>query len=118
VNRDERMERLILDATTELWGAGHAPVEVNEYGSCIGPGYKVESSNDVDTVRIEHKLPEPDLLDPDRMSSDERYLARLAAQQAYAVTLRAAGWTVKERTVLGSRPILLATISAAQAPEL
>jgi hypothetical protein len=109
MDREERMRRLVLDAAGVLWGAGHEPVEVNEYGSYITPGYKCESSNDVDTVRVEHKMPEPDLTDPDRMGADERYLARLAAQQAYAATLRAAGWTVKERTVMGNRPILLAT---------
>lgn len=114
-NDKERIERLIRDAAGELWGAGHQPVEVNEYGSCIGPGYKVESSNDADTVRVEHKLPESDLTDPNRMTTDQKYEARLAAQQAYAATLRAAGWAVKERTVLGNRPILLATISADQA---
>lgn len=115
LNREERIDRLIRDAAGELWGAGHEPVEVNEYGSYVSPGYKVEPSNDVDTVRVEHKLPEPDLTDPQRMGRDELYLARLGARDAYAATLRAAGWTVKERTVLGSRPILLATISADQA---
>lgn len=109
IDLEERMRRFILDAVSVLWGAGHHPVEVNEYGSYITPGYKVESSNDIDTVRIEHKLPEPDLTDPDRRGTDEMYLARLAAQQAYAATLRAAGWAVKERTILGNRPILLAT---------
>lgn len=108
LNREESIERLILDAAAELRGAGHKPVKVNEYGSYIDPGYKVESSNDVDTVRIEHKLPEPDLLDPDRMGTDERYLTRLGARNAYTATLRAAGWSVEERTVLGNRPILLA----------
>jgi hypothetical protein len=109
MGREERMRRLILDAAAELWGAGHLPVEVNEYGSYITPGYKCESSNDVDTVRVEHKLPPGDLTDPDRMTTDEEYLARLAGQQAYAATLRAAGWGVAERTVHGNRPILLAT---------
>jgi hypothetical protein len=106
---EERMRRLILDAAAALWGAGLEPVEVNEYGSYVKPGYKVESSNDLDTVRVEHKMPEGDLTDPDRLSGDETYLARLAGQQAYAAALRAAGWAVKERTVLGNRPILLAT---------
>lgn len=107
--REEHMSRLILDAATELRSAGHVPVEVNEYGSYTTPGFKCESSNDIDTVRVEHKLPDPDLTDPDRMGTDEMYLARLAAQQAYAETLRAAGWAVRERTVLGYRPILLVT---------
>lgn len=108
-SREDRMRRLILDAASELWGAGHVPVEVDEYGRYITPGYKCESSNDADTVRVEHKLPEPDLADPDRMGTDEMYLARLAAQQAYAATLRAAGWGVTERTVMQNRPILLVT---------
>lgn len=76
---------MILDAETALWGASHEPAAYNEYGSVVEPGYKVEASNDEDTVRIEHKLPEPDLTDPGRMGTDERYLARLAAHQAYAV---------------------------------
>jgi len=112
MDREERMRRLVLDAAGVLWGAGHLPVEVNEYGSYVTPGYKCESSNDVDTVRVEHKMPEDGLTDPGRMTTDEKYLARLAGRDAYAATLRAAGWTVKERTVLGNRPILLATAPA------
>jgi hypothetical protein len=109
IDREERMRRFILDAAAVLRDAGHLPVEVNEYGSYVTSGHKCESSNDVDTVRVEYKMPKDDLTDPDRMTTDEKYLARLAGQQAYAATLREAGWTVKERTVLGHRPILLAT---------
>lgn len=112
MNRDDRMHWLILDAAGELRAAEHKPVEDNEYGSYVSPGYKVESSNDEDTVRVEHKMPEDDLTDPNRMSRNEKYEARLAARDAYAATLRAAGWTVEERIVHGNRPILLATAPA------
>jgi hypothetical protein len=108
VSIEERMRRLILNAAAELRGAGHEPAVYNEYGSVITPGYKVESFDGDDIVRVEHKLPESDLTDPNRMGTDEKYFARSAARDAYAVTLRAAGWTVEERTVHVNRPILLA----------
>jgi hypothetical protein len=110
---EARMRRLVADAAAELRAAGHVPVEVNQYGSYTSPGYKCEASGDMDTVRIEYKLPEDDLTDPDRMSRNEKYEARLAARDAYAATLRASGWVVEERTVHGNRPILL-TVSEAE----
>ncbi len=105
---DERERALILDAAAELWGASHKPAGYNEYGSVVTPGYKVEASNRPATVRVEHKLPESDLSDPNRASFDERCEARISAAAAYAETLRKTGWSVEERTVMGNRPILFA----------
>ena len=106
---DERTRALILDAAAELWGAAHEPAGYNEYGSVVTPGYKVEACSRPEAVRIEHKLPESDLSDPNRMGSDEKHLARLEMRDAYAKTLSDAGWTVESRTVRGNRPILFAT---------
>lgn len=104
---ERAIARLRADVAEGLRGAGHELAGYNEYGSVVTPGYRVENSNKPDRARVEHKLPEPDLSDPDRASHDERCEARLAAAAAYAATLRAAGFDVIERTVLGNRPILL-----------
>lgn len=98
--RIDAAERLRLDVAAELYGGTFEPAGYNEYGSVIEPGYKVEASSD-GAVRVSHKMPEADLLDPDRLSSDERWRIRIEACAKYAGALRSAGWEATDPVIKG-----------------
>lgn len=91
-----------------LAAAGFPERTVNEYGSVIECGWRVEGSNRDGWARVEHKMPEPDLTDPDRLSSDAMYLTRLHWRDAYSAALTDADFDVEHKTVMGNRSILLA----------
>jgi hypothetical protein len=97
----------LLDvAAAVLTASGHREHVRNEYGKTVVPGWRIDDG--ADEVRVEHVLP-PDIVgDPDRMTSDERYLARLRSRDAYAQAFTAAGWRVRTKTVGGNNSILLA----------
>lgn len=88
-------EQLCWDVAAELWGAAFKAHALNEYGAIVDPGYKVEDSAWPNAARVTHKLPETDLRDPDRLSSDERWALRLEMLERYTTVLRERGWVVE-----------------------
>ncbi|WP_030247962.1 hypothetical protein [Streptomyces sp. NRRL S-455] len=97
----------ITDPAVRVLFAKHDPADSDQYGKCTAAGYFAEESAD-DEVRVSHRMPEPDLLDDDRMSSDEMAAERHRMVDAYATTLEAAGWTVERKGLHAQKPYLLA----------
>jgi hypothetical protein len=97
----------IVDQAARLLFANHKVSVADRYGKCIAPGYVVDDGRD-GQVRVSHRMPEPDLLDDDRMSDDEMAAERHHMVDAYATTLAAAGWTVQQRGPRFRKPYLLA----------
>jgi hypothetical protein len=87
--------------------APHAPARYNEYGSVVAPGFRADEGPD-GKVRVDHRMPEADLSDPNRPSSDDMAAERNRQVDAYATTLAAAGWTVERGRPYDRRPWLLA----------
>lgn len=85
----------------------HPACGVDQYGKCTAPGYVVEESTD-DEVRVSHRMPEPDLLDDDRVSDDEMAAERHRMVDAYAATLEVAGYTVERKGPRSRKPYVLA----------
>jgi hypothetical protein len=98
----------IVDQAVRVLFAKHKVSVADRYGKCIAPGYVVDESAD-SVVRVSHRMPEPDLLDDDRMSDDEMAAERHEMVAAYAKTLEAAGWTVERRGPRARKPYLLAS---------
>jgi len=94
--------------------AEHTPAGYNEYGSCITPGYRADERGN-GLVRVEHRMPAPDLTNPDRPSSDELAAERNRQVDAYAATLTAAGWAVVRQRTFHRYPWLLARPAAQEA---
>ena len=97
-----------VDQTARVLFAKHKVSVDDRYGKCIAPGYVVDERRD-GGVRVSHRMPEPDLLDDDRMSDDEMAAERHQMVAAYAATLSAAGWTVERRGPRSRKPYLLAS---------
>ncbi|MYW49615.1 hypothetical protein [Streptomyces sp. SID161] len=97
-----------VDKAARVLFAEHRVSVSDEYGKCIASGYVVDESNDT-MVRVSHRMPEPDLLDDDRMSDDEMAAERHRMVDAYATTLEAAGYTVARRGPRSRKPYLLAS---------
>lgn len=97
-----------LDRAARVLFAKHKVSVSDQYGKCIAPGYTVGESTDSE-VRVSHRMPEPDLLDDDRMSDDDMAAERHEMVAAYAETLEAAGWTVARRGPRSRKPYLLAS---------
>lgn len=97
-----------VDQAARVLFAQHKVSVSDEYGKCIAPGYVVDESSG-STVRISHRMPEPDLLDDDRMSDDDMAAERHHMVDAYATTLEAAGYTVERRGTRSRKPYLLAS---------
>lgn len=95
-----RQERLRYDVAAQLHDSALKAHELNEYGSVVGEGYKVEDGPE-GAARVSHKLPEADLSDPYRMSSDERWWVRLGMLARYAEALRRGGFDVTPGGVNG-----------------
>lgn len=93
---------------TRFLSAKHAPAGYNEYGSCVVPGYRIVEGPD-DKARVSHQMPEPDLSDPDRPSSDDMAAERHRQVDAYAADLTGAGWTIERRGPFSRHPYFLAT---------
>ncbi|MFE5368173.1 hypothetical protein [Streptomyces mirabilis] len=102
---------VIVDQAARALFAKHAVSVDDNYGKCIGSGYAVDEARD-GGVRVSHRMPEPDLLDDDRMSDDEMAAERHEMVAAYAQTLEAAGWTVERRGPRSRKPYLLARRAA------
>ncbi|MEV6833498.1 hypothetical protein AB0N17_03035 [Streptomyces sp. NPDC051133] len=100
-----------VDRAARVLFAKHKVSVSDEYGKCTAPGYVVDESSDT-AVRVSHRMPEPDLLDDDRMSDDEMAAERHRMVDAYAATLEAAGYTVKRRGPHSRKPYLLARPAA------
>jgi hypothetical protein len=103
----EEQAELTKTAGKFLLVSHHTPAGYNAYGSVITPGYRVDQGPD-GTVRVDHRMPEADLSDPDRPSSDDRAAERHRQVNAYAATFTAAGWTVERYGPHDQRPWLLA----------
>lgn len=97
-----------VDQAARVLFAKHKVSVDDRYGKCIAPGYVVDEGRD-GQVRVSHRMPEPDLLDGDRMSDDEMAAERHEMVDAYAKTLEAAGWTVERRGPHARKPYLLAS---------
>lgn len=97
-----------VDQAARVLFAKHQVSVDDRYGKCIGPGYVVDEKAD-GVVRVSHRMPEPDLLDDDRMSDDEMAAERHRMVDAYAKTLEAAGYTVERRGPRSRKPHLLAS---------
>jgi hypothetical protein len=96
-----------VDQAARILFAEHRVSVSDLYGKCTAPGYVVDESTD-GKVRVSHRMPEPDLLDDDRMSDDEMAAERHRMVDAYAATLAAAGWAVERKGPRNRRPYLLA----------
>jgi hypothetical protein len=104
-------------AARDILSAKHHPAYYHpEYGKCLFPGYRVEESGD-GRWRVDHRMPEPDLMDPNRPSSDDMAAERHRQVDAYAATLTAAGWDVERRTPFSRQPYLLASPAGQDAGE-
>ncbi|MFD7109146.1 hypothetical protein ACFWAF_03015 [Streptomyces microflavus] len=97
-----------VDQAARVLFAKHKVSVDDRYGKCISPGYVVDESRD-GGVRVSHRMPEPDLLDDDRMSSDEMAEERHGMVELYAKSLESAGWSVTRRGPRSRNPYLLAT---------
>lgn len=97
----------IVDQAARVLFAKHGVSVDDNYGKCIGSGYVVDEAGN-GGVRVSHRMPEPDLLDDNRMSDDEMAAERHRMVDAYAKTLEAAGWTVERRGPRSRKPYLLA----------
>lgn len=97
-----------VDQAARVLFAEHKVSVSDRYGKCTAPGYTVDEGRD-GQVRISHRMPEPDLLDDDRMSDDEMAEERHRMVDAYATTMAAAGWTVERRGPRSRKPYLLAS---------
>lgn len=106
------MPRLVysetVDAAARVLFAKHKVGVSDRYGNCTAPGYIVDEGRD-GHVRVSHRIPEPDLLDDDRMSDDEMAAERHQMVDAYAKTLEAAGYTVERKGPRSRSPYLLAS---------
>lgn len=100
-----------LDKAGRVLFAKHDVAVGDQYGKCIKAGYTIDGTQDDETVRVTHCIPELTALDDgydDRMSSDEMAAERHRMVDAYAATLTAAGWTVERRGPRSRKPYLLA----------
>jgi hypothetical protein len=98
---------VVVRAAAVVLAFEHTPAVRNEYGACVEAGFSVNPGPD-GRARVHHQLPNLNLLDPNRMSNQARWAECRARVTEYAATLRAGGWTVKEKTVT-TGAILLAS---------
>ncbi|MFF7476581.1 hypothetical protein [Streptomyces sp. NPDC008092] len=96
-----------VDQASRVLFAQHKVSVSDSYGKCTAPGYVVDDNGNGE-VRIAHRMPEPDLLDDDRISDDKMAAERHRKVDAYAETLRSAGYTVERRGPRSRKPYLLA----------
>jgi hypothetical protein len=96
-----------VDQAARILFTVHKVSVSDQYGKCTAPGYVVDEMAG-GQVRVSHQMPEPDLLDDDRMSDDEMAAERHRMVDAYAQTLEAAGYTVQRRGPRSRKPYLLA----------
>jgi hypothetical protein len=97
-----------VDRAARVLFAKHSPAFSDQYGKCEVSGYVASEGVD-GKVRVTHQIPEPDLLDDDRMSDDEMAAERHRMVELYAKTLETAGWTVARRGPHSRKPYLLAS---------
>jgi hypothetical protein len=97
----------VVDAASRVLFAKHAPASYNQYGACDAAGYRVDEGRD-GMARVSHTVPNVDLMDDDRPSSDELAAERQRMVWEYADTLEAAGWSVIRRGPRSRKPYLLA----------
>ncbi|MEV6404001.1 hypothetical protein AB0M58_13785 [Streptomyces bobili] len=95
-----------VDTAGRILSAAHRPAYCDTSGRCVAPGYRAQKGPG-NRVRVDHRIPEPDQLDPDRTSDDELAAERHRHVNAYAATLIEAGWTVEHRTPHRRMPYLL-----------
>ena len=100
-----------VDQAARVLFAKHKVSVDDRYGKCTASGYVVDESSG-GVVRVSHRMPEPDLLDDDRMGDDEMAAERHRLVDAYAKTLEAAGYTVERRGPRSRKPYLIASPAA------
>ncbi|MEU2426944.1 hypothetical protein ABZ619_39030 [Streptomyces sp. NPDC007851] len=97
----------VVRAAAEVLAPEHTPAARNDWGACTEAGFSVNPGTN-GRARVHHQLPNLNLYDPNRLSGHARWAVCRARVETYAATLRAAGWTVEERTVT-TGAILLAS---------
>jgi hypothetical protein len=85
----------------------HTAATINAYGACSRAGYAVNPVAD-GRARIHHRFPTLNVLDPNRLSQDQRWTVARRKANAYALTLETAGWTVEHKTVTTGTILLAA----------
>lgn len=96
-----------VEAATLVLETEHSPAVTNNYGACTRAGFHVSEGPDR-KARIHYRFPNLNILDPDRVSSRDRWRISRANVNVYALTLAESGWTVEHKTVT-TGAILLAS---------
>ncbi|MGX1254178.1 hypothetical protein RKD48_006689 [Streptomyces ambofaciens] len=97
----------IYEEVVNVLAQSYERVGMNQYGSSVTPGFSVCAGQE-GKARVSYTTPQPDLLDPNRVSDDELAAQRHQMVDAYAATLEAAGWRVDRRGPRSRYPYLLA----------
>lgn len=99
----------LLDEVARALFTKHDFASYDAAGRCVRAGYVVEAGTG-GAARVSHRIPEPDLLDPDRPTDAELAEERARMVARYAEALKADGWAVRRRVTGHTRkPILLVT---------
>lgn len=110
-------EDAMLAEAARILRAGDLPsIGRNEAGRTVSPGFRLAHGrapfepigSRAAGVRIEHFIPDEDPFDPDRRSSDDRWLERYRSAAVYAYVLQQAGWIAELHITPHNNPIVLA----------
>lgn len=95
-----------LDEASALLADHFPPAVVDEYGKVVEPGFGTSEAS-LGKVRIQHLMPEPSLLDDNRMSSNEMADVRHRMVDSYARFLCSLGWHARKTLEHSSYPRLV-----------
>ncbi|MHB9861918.1 hypothetical protein [Streptomyces sp. YIM S03343] len=97
----------VVAAAGHILAFAHTAATVNDYGACTAAGYSANPGPD-GRARIHRRFPNLNILDPNRVSQEQRWAQARTYARKYAATLEAAGWTVEHRTVTTGAILLAA----------
>lgn len=115
VNADEQ-DAMLAEAAGILRAGDLPSIGRNEAGRVISPGFRLAHGrapfepigSDAEGVLIEHFIPDEDPFDPDRRSSDDRWLEKYRYAAVYTYALEQAGWLAELRVTPTNNVIVLA----------